>query len=348
MYSSIIDSMSTAELIETPPAHQPTVAPGAHARPRKPPLALRPLHRMWRRTIDEIKVSEIELPVRGLPPALAGLVACQISDFHVDRDEDLKRLSFAVEAINEQSPDLVFLTGDYFSGPDTMHRYLGAFRDALKKLRPKSGVIAILGNHDHWSSADRITEALKRAGADVLANESRRLVLRNEKIVVVGIDDLWSRRAEPARAFSDVRHDDCTIVLAHNPDTALYARHLKPGVMLSGHTHGGVVRIPFYGSPLKSILRIGKQFYSGLNLYEDFYIYTNRGLGTFWLRIRINCPPEVSRFSLTPLVESTAVHNAKSATNGKAHPLKGVRHRLKTRRRRTPRPLTHRPHRKHV
>ena len=162
-----------------------------------------------------------------------------------------------------------------------------------------------------------ITDALKRAGADVLANDSRRLILRNEKIMVVGIDDLWSRRAEPARAFGDVNSDDCTIVLAHNPDTALYARHLRPGVMLSGHTHGGVVRIPFYGSPLKSILRIGKEFYSGLNRYEDFYIYTNRGLGTFWLRIRINCPPEVSRFSLTPLVEATAAEKP----TVKLHPL---------------------------
>ena len=89
-------------------------------------------------------------------------------------------------------------------------------------------------------------------------------------------------------------------MLAHNPDTALYARHLKPGVMLSGHTHGGVVRLPFYGSPLK-LLRIGKQFYAGLNRYRDFFIYTNRGLGTYWLRIRINCRPEVSRFHLTPL-----------------------------------------------
>ena len=129
---------------------------------------------MWRRTIDEIKVSEIDLPVRALPEAMRGLVACQISDFHVDRDEDLERLAMAVEAINLQQPDLVFLTGDYFSGPDTMHRYLGAFRDALKNLRPQSGLFAILGNHDHWSSADRITEALKRAGADVLANDSRR------------------------------------------------------------------------------------------------------------------------------------------------------------------------------
>jgi hypothetical protein len=74
--------------------------------------------------------------------------------------------------------------------------------------------------------------------------------------------------------------------------------------MLSGHTHGGVVRIPYYGSPLKSILKIGKRFYSGLNRYEDFFIYTNRGLGTFWLRIRINCRPEVSRFSLVPFAEA--------------------------------------------
>jgi hypothetical protein len=64
------------------------------------------------------------------------------------------------------------------------------------------------------------------------------------------------------------------------------------------------VRLPFYGSPLK-LLRIGKRFYAGLNRYRDFYIYTNRGLGTYWLRIRINCRPEVSRFHLTPLDDAS-------------------------------------------
>lgn len=330
--------MPTAELIADLAPHQPPVGVNGRAK-SKPPLALRPLHRIWRRTIDAIQVSEVDLPVRALPDGLRGLVACQISDFHVDRDEDLERVMLAVEAINKQQPDLVFLTGDYFSGPDTMHRYLGGFHHALRNLRPRSGLFAILGNHDHWSSAERITDALKRAGADVLANDCRRLSVRNEKLVIVGIDDLWSRRAEPARAFGGVDRDDCTIVLAHNPDTALYTRHLRPGVMLSGHTHGGVVRIPFYGSPLKSILRIGKQFYSGLNRYDDFYIYTNRGLGTFWLRIRINCPPEVSRFSLIPLAD--VLHAEKPDLVAKLHPLKPVR-------RRAPSHVTHRPHRKHV
>jgi len=259
---------------------------------------------MWRRTLDNIDVVPIVLPVRQLASALEGVVACQISDFHVDRDEDLARLEAAVKAINRQRPDLVFLTGDYFSGGDTMRRYIDDFRRVLSDLRPTTGVFAILGNHDHWASAGKIVEALKGAGAHVLANESHRVTIRSEQLAIVGIDDLWARRAEPARAFRGITPEECSIVLAHNPDTALYARHLGPGVMLSGHTHGGVVRIPYYGSLIRSMLRIGKQYCAGLNRYNEFYIYTNRGLGTFWVRIRINCRPEISRFTLTALAES--------------------------------------------
>ncbi|HEY2107507.1 MAG TPA: metallophosphoesterase [Candidatus Binataceae bacterium] len=268
-------------------------------RRRKPPLPLRPLHRLWRRTIDDIEVRKVALPVRQLPASIEGIVACQISDFHVDRDEDLTRLGRAVELINAQRPALVFLTGDYFSGRETMRRYLVAFGRELRQLHPLVGTFAIAGNHDHWASFDDIGRTLGSAGIEVLSNESRRVMLRDAALTIVGIDDLWTRRADPARAFRNVRSDDCTLVLAHNPDTALYTRHLQPGVMLSGHTHGGVVRLPYYGSPLKSILKLGKQFYAGLNRYRDFYIYTNRGLGTFWLRLRINCRPEVSLFRLT-------------------------------------------------
>jgi uncharacterized protein len=271
-------------------------------RPRKPPVALRPLHRMWRRTLDNLDVVPVTLPVRLLPPRLEGVVACQISDFHVDRDEDLSRLQTAVKTINRQHPDFVFLTGDYFSGGDSMRRYVDEFRRALADLTPAVGVFAILGNHDHWASETIISAALKGSGARVLANENQRVTVRGERLRIVGIDDLWARRAEPVRAFRGIAPDECSLVLAHNPDTALYARHLAPGVMLSGHTHGGVVRIPYYGSLIRSMLRIGKRYCAGLNRYHEFYIYTNRGLGTFWVRIRINCRPEVSRFVLTSAV----------------------------------------------
>jgi len=286
--------MGTAGLIAEVP-----LKAAVKRRRRKPPLPLRPLHRLWRRTIDDIEVRKVVLPVRHLPASLEGVVACQISDFHVDRDEDLLRLGRAVELINRQQPEFVFLTGDYFSGRDTMRRYLVPFGRELRKLAPSVGTFAIAGNHDYWASIEDIARTLTGAGIEVLSNESRRVTLRGDALTIVGIDDLWTRRADPARAFRNVVPGDCTLVLAHNPDTALYTRHLEPGVMLSGHTHGGVVRLPYYGSPLKSILQLGKQFYAGLNRYRDFYIYTNRGLGTFWLRVRINCRPEVSLFRLT-------------------------------------------------
>ncbi len=281
------------------------VGPGRSGSRRKPPFALRPLHHIWRRAIDRVEVSHVSLPVRGLPASLAGLTACQVSDVHVDRDEDVARLEMAVSMINRLSPDFVFLTGDYFSSPRAMRKYIEPLCQALERLRPRYGMFAVAGNHDHWVSFERTGAALKAAGARVLTNSHERVRVGAEQLVIVGIDDLWSGRAEPARAFRGVKPDDCTIVLTHNPDIALYARHLRPGVLLSGHTHGGVVRLPFYGSPIRSVLKLGRQFYAGLNRYDGFYIYTNRGLGTFWIRLRINCRPEISYFRMMPLVDDS-------------------------------------------
>ena len=262
---------------------------------------LRPLLWSWLRMTDQIEVTRVDLPVRRLPSEFDGLVACQVSDFHVDSEGDLHRLQEAVRTINGQSPDLVFLTGDYFSGPKSMGRYIGAVRQALAQLKPTLGVFAIAGNHDHSSSFWTIARALSKSDVCVLANENYSLEVQGSRVFIVGVDDLWSRRAQPSRAFRGIGPDDCTILLAHNPDTAPYVHHLKPGVMLSGHTHGGLLRIPVYGSLVRSFLQIGRQFYSGLNRYKDFYIYTNRGLAAFPLSFRINCPPEVSVFKLTSL-----------------------------------------------
>ena len=155
---------------------------------------------MWRRTLDTIDLTQVRLPVRGLPAALEGLVACQMSDLHVDRDEDLERLELAVRVINAERPDFVLLTGDYFTGPETMRRYLGPFREAIRLLRPKLGTFAVAGNHDHWASVERINHALESAGARVLANESHRVRVRGESLAIVGIDETRASRAAAGRS----------------------------------------------------------------------------------------------------------------------------------------------------
>ena len=146
------------------------------------------------------------------------------------------------------------------------------FAMRLHGLKPKVGVIRGRGKSRSLVVVQTSSpRARSRGRRSCCANANRRIVkLKGENLTIVGIDDLWSRRAEPSRAFKDVVPATSTIVLAHNPDTALYARHLAPGVMLSGHTHGGVVRIPFYGSPLRSILRIGKQILCGTEPLRRF------------------------------------------------------------------------------
>lgn len=188
-----------------------------------------------------------------------------------------------------------------------MRRYLAPLSRVLARLRPLLGVFAIPGNHDNWCSFAPIADSFAKAGVTPLRNQHRRINLDGHPLVVVGIDDLMTRRADPNGAFRGVRPRECTIVLAHNPDTALYLRHLRPGVVLSGHTHGGAIRFPLVGSPLRSILALGPKYYAGLNRYDDFHVYTNRGLGTFCIRIRINCRPEVSSFTLAPFEPLSAV-----------------------------------------
>jgi predicted MPP superfamily phosphohydrolase len=274
-------------------------------RKAEPFFLARPLYRLWRRTLDELELVRLELPVRGLAAVHEGLRACQLSDLHVDRDEDLERLERAIELVNEERPALIFLTGDYFSDPPAMRRYLTSFSRALGRLNPTIGAFAIPGNHDNWCSFAPIAEHLAKAGVRPLRNQHHRLNCGGHPLVVVGVDDLMTRRADPNGSFRGVRPHECTVVLAHNPDTALYLRHLRPGIVLSGHTHGGAIRFPLIGSPLRSILQLGSKYYAGLNRYEDFYVYTNRGLGTFCVRLRINCRPEVSSFVLKPFEPAT-------------------------------------------
>jgi hypothetical protein len=254
---------------------------------------------------DQIDVTNLDLPVRGLQSDFAGLIACQVSDFHIDKEADLLRLENAVKIINDESPDIVFLTGDYFSGVKSMSRYIDDFRRIVAELKPPLGMFAIAGNHDHSASFWTIAQTLISAGVRVLTNENYLFKLGDSRMFIVGIDDLSSGRARPTLAFRGIELEDCTVVLVHNPDTAIYLRYLRPGVILSGHTHGGIIRLPVYGSPVRNFLRLGKQFYSGLNRYGDVHIYTNRGLGAFPLGFRINCRPEVSFLKLVADVETS-------------------------------------------
>src|SRR5437879_13071235 len=101
-----------------------------------------------------------------------------------------------------------------------MGRYIGAVRQALAELNPTLGVFAIAGNHDHSSSFWTIAREFSRSDVCVLANENYSLKVQGSRVFIVGVDDLWSRRAQPSRPFRVIGPDDCTSPPTHTPHTA--------------------------------------------------------------------------------------------------------------------------------
>jgi len=230
--------------------------------------------------------------VPGLDPRHDGLRVAQLSDLHVGPRTPRQRVRAAITAANDFDPDLVVLTGDYLarerSGVRLMREQLGGLR---------APAVAVLGNHDHWVDPDGAAAALASHGYDLLRNQHTVVRLRGAPLAVVGIDDLMSRHADPARALSGVPPGS-RLVLAHGPRTADLLRGAQePLLVLSGHTHGGQLNLPGLTSfLLRSVLR--EPYDRGLFRVGAVQLYVNRGVGNSGVPIRINSDPEVTLATL--------------------------------------------------
>jgi predicted MPP superfamily phosphohydrolase len=247
-----------------------------------------------------VEVVRRELPVAGLPARLEGIRLVQISDLHAGPRVDGQYLIECLRLVRTLAPDILTLTGDVLSArgahDDAAYRQL---RAVLAHLPSGTlGTFAILGNHEYgrgWSdagAADRATAELERAGATVLRNASVAVA----GLDIVGVDDLWARRADPRRALGR-RSGAAALVLCHNPDALdeLDWAGYK-GWILAGHTHGGQCRPPLLPPPILPVRN--RRYAAGEVLLADGRrLYVNRGLGHLQ-RVRFNVRPEISVFTL--------------------------------------------------
>lgn len=271
----------------------------------------------WIKT-EPLSVERLTVAIAGLPVALVGTKLVQLSDFHYDGlrlSEDL--LSQAIEASNQEDPDLVFLTGDYVTDDPTPIFELAR---RLKSLKSRTGIYACLGNHDnHYRhSKEKVIEALTRVGIHVLWNAIATPL--GEEFPLVGLADYWSREFAPASVLDRLDAQIPRLVLSHNPDTAEVLKRWRVDLQLSGHTHGGQIVIPGCGpapillqqlrqntpKPLQSYIpflrqcsRVVKhwQWAQGWHRVGRNQLYVNRGLGTYFPG-RIFCPPELTVITL--------------------------------------------------
>ncbi len=262
----------------------------------------------------EVKRLQIQLP--ALPEAFNGMNVVQLSDIHLDEFTEPFLLRHAIDQINRLQPEVVLLTGDYVSFELSSRRRSvdSAWKCAsmLNELECKQRY-AILGNHDAMLGEQEVTEALTANKITVLNNGFLPLERQRQRIWLVGLDDPVCGRPDPDRAIpASIRYvpNEPIIVMCHAPDfadsLATHPAGRSVALMLSGHTHGGQVRLPFVGA--LDLPPGGKKYVEGWFRVGEMQLYVNRGIGTIGVPFRFDCPPEIT--SITLRTESRELQSA--------------------------------------
>jgi predicted MPP superfamily phosphohydrolase len=248
-----------------------------------------------------IEITTLDVPLSRLDPAFKGYRLIQMSDIHADRTwMNYQKILQIVELANAQQPDAIVITGDFVTVVD--HETLHALT-ALRHLHAPDGVFAILGNHDHWSGARHVRDVIKRCGIVELNNRIHTLRRQESTLHLVGMDDLLKVEGyippmqESKRTLDHLLQtlpdENAAILLIHEPDFATVAAATgRISLQLSGHTHGGQIRIPCYGAPI--LPDLGRIYANGFYHVGSMSHYTNRGLGMIPPQMRFNCRPEIT------------------------------------------------------
>jgi len=265
-------------------------------------LALYPgeIERHW------IDVSRFDVQLRNLPASFEGLHVVQLSDIHLDEFTEPFFLRQAIHTINRMRPDVVVLTGDYVTFELSTREYAvhsaGHCAEILSELDCKQRY-AVLGNHDFLLGEKVVSSALTERGIPVLKNMYLPIERSGDRIWLAGLDDpLLGYPDLDAAVPRSIRNvpDEPVILLCHEPDYAdrILAHPAGKAVdlMLSGHTHGGQVRIPFMRG--MHLPPGGRKYVEGWFQLGGMQLHVNRGLGTVGVPFRFNCPPEITSMKL--------------------------------------------------
>jgi len=234
-----------------------------------------------------LEVTRALVSVHGLPAALTGLRIGLLTDIHRSRWVSHDDVSSAVTRLMDERPDLIILGGDYVTWGD--RDFVQPAADALSALSAPHGVFGILGNHDDDHD---MPAALRRRGIQVLRDARTRLTVKNEPLDLVGIRFWTKSQMDIAPLLRDAA--PATILLAHDPRRLTEATALNVPLVLAGHTHGGQVVLPLVGAVAAQKFPV----VAGVGRRERTTMFVSKGLGTVYVPVRVNCPPEVAVLTL--------------------------------------------------
>lgn len=231
-------------------------------------------------TVTKYSVKDVQL--KGVKIVMAG-------DFHI-KPHQQKRLKKIVNLINEQNADLVLSVGDYVSGHNLkMTMPIENIASELKKVKSKYGFYTVLGNHDSCLSEKTISESLVKNGIKVLNNSNSKVNINGKEIYIAGVEDLTTGTPYIYKAIKDAKPP--IVLLSHSPDVF---SEVPKGInlTLTGHVHGGQVRLPFVGALIVPSV-YGNKYSQGLIVEKDRKMIVTKGIGTSIIPVRFNCIPEI-------------------------------------------------------
>jgi uncharacterized protein len=235
------------------------------------------------------------------PEGMNGFTIALLSDFHYDPYFSVHPLRRAIPLVNGLRPDLIVLTGDFVSAPAFGNETKGAFAaepcaQLLRQMTAPHGLWAVLGNHDLDADPVHVTHALQTEGIQVLVNESVMIERDGARVWLAGVDDVLNGTADLTKTLHKVPASEAVVLLAHEPDFADEACKFPIDLQLSGHSHGGQVRLPLL--PPLFLPEMAKKYVWGSYRMGGLSLYTNAGLGTVNIPVRLNCPPEITLLTL--------------------------------------------------
>jgi predicted MPP superfamily phosphohydrolase len=253
-----------------------------------------------------LEVTEIQIKLPNLPDGFDGVRIAHLSDIHMDEFTEHFFLRYVVEKVNSLHPDVVLLTGDYCSvgpfGQDAAVDAAWQCGNILKDLECEERY-AVLGNHDAYVGSNEVSEALTYNNIVMLNNAYLPLERNGGRLWLAGLMDPVTGGAKPELAAPPIiraKPNEPIVLMCHAPD---YVDDLLPytvgkaiDLVLSGHTHGGQVRLPFFG-PL-TLPSMGQKYVEGLFKLGRMQLYVTRGIGTVGVPFRFDCPPELTMITL--------------------------------------------------
>lgn len=229
----------------------------------------------------------------------------QFSDVHLGEYYTLLDCQKVIDAVNDLKPDLVIFTGDLIDDNKTFQDEEGTI-NFLQQLESRYGKYAVYGNHDHGGNGTRrYARIMKKSGFRLLKDEQTTIKLENgDQLTLIGLDDVILSRPNMAKAFKNVPEAHYKLFLSHAPDVADQAADYGVDLQLSGHTHGGQIRLPLIGAPFTP--PYGRQYVKGLYTVgtHGMKLYVNSGIGTSQLPYRLMNKPEVTMI----LLKSSTTH----------------------------------------